>query len=83
MLRLSDDLNVLEKQLANTRIPLFFIQGGADVLLATELVTYLQSKIPDTESVVYYDVLRDHFVIWSDIPIVIEALEAIRLKPNL
>ena len=83
MLRLSDDLYPLEKQLANTRIPLFFIQGGADVLVAPESATYLQSKIPDTDTVLYYDALRDHFVIWSDIPIVLEALEAIRLKLNL
>ena len=52
-------------------------------MVAAESVTYLQSKIPDAERVVYYDVLRDHFVIWPDIPIVLEALEAIRLKPNL
>ena len=83
MLRLLNDLIALEKQLVNTRIPLFLIQGGADVLVAPELVTYLQSKIPDPESVLYYDVLRDHFVIWSDIPIVLEALEAIQLKLNL
>jgi len=52
-------------------------------LVAPESVTYLQSKIPDAESVLYYDALRDHFVIWSDIPIVLEALEAIQLKLNL
>lgn len=49
MLRLSDDLYVLEKQLAKTQVPLFFIQGGADVLVAPESVAYLQSKIPDAE----------------------------------
>ncbi len=63
MLRLSDDLYVLEKQLISIKIPLFFIQGGADFLVAPESVTYLQTKMPDTDSVLYYDVLRDHYVI--------------------
>ena len=49
-------------------------------MLAKESVTYLRSKIPHAESVVYYDTLRDYFVIWSDIPIVLEASEAIRLN---
>ena len=63
MLRLSDDLYVLQKQLISIKIPLFFIQGGADFLVAPESVTYLQTKMPDTDSVLYYDVLRDHYVI--------------------
>ena len=50
MLRLSDDLYALEKQLAETKVPLFFIQGGADVLVAPKSVAYLQSKIPDAEA---------------------------------
>ena len=49
MLRLSDDLYALEKQLAETKVPLFFIQGGADVLVAPKSVAYLQSKIPDAD----------------------------------
>lgn len=80
MLRLSDDLHALEKQLVKTKVPLFFIQGGADALVAPESVAYLQSKIPHTESVLYYDALWDHFIIWSELTIVLEALEAIRLE---
>ena len=83
MLRLSDDLYALEKQLAKTQVPLFFIQGGADVLVAPESVAYLQSKIPDAESVLYYDASWDHFIIWSELTIVLEALEAIRLQLSL
>ena len=83
MLRLSDDLYALEKQLVSIKTPLFFIQGGADFLVAPESVTYLQSKMPDADSVLYYDVLRDHFVIWSELPIVLEALDTIRLKLSL
>ena len=83
MLRLSDDLYALEKQLVSIKTPLFFIQGGADFLVVPESVTYLQSKIPDADSVLYYDVLRDHFVIWSELPIVLEALDTIRLKLSL
>lgn len=80
MLRLSDDLYVLEKQLVKTKVPMFFIQGGADALVAPESVAYLQSKIPQAESVLYYDALWDHFIIWSELTIVLEALEAIRLE---
>ena len=83
MLRLSDDLNALEKQLENIKIPIFFIQGRVDVLVAPELVTNFQSKIPDADSVLYYEAIRDHFVIWSELPIVIEALDIIHLKLNL
>ena len=39
--------------------------------------------MPDADSVLYYDVLRDHFVIWSELPIVLEVLDTIRLKLSL
>ena len=42
-----------------------------------------QSKIPDADSVLYYEAIWDHFVIWSELPIVLEALDIIRLKLNL
>ena len=51
--------------------------------MAPELVTNFQSKIPDADSVLYYEAIRDHFVIWSELPIVLEALDIIRLKLNL
>lgn len=66
MLSLPQDLNSLVKPLTQLDIPIYFLQGGNDVLVDPRSPFVLLPYLNHSE--IKYDSSWDHFVIWTSIP---------------
>lgn len=77
MWALKTDLPAMEKELAEFEKAVVIIQGSADVLVDARSAKYLESKLTaaDVETILIEDM--NHFVIWSDMDLVLKGLKII------
>lgn len=72
MWQLSDDLAMLEKKWPNLNVPVLLYQGGKDVLVEARSAAYTDALLPESQLV--FRPKKNHFVIWTDIPDVVQVI---------
>lgn len=71
---LAEDLRSLYPDLGQSSIPTAIIQGGRDFLVDSDSPNYLKSKLFQAKVKVFYKEDMDHFLIWNDQAMVLDAL---------
>ena len=77
MLVLGEELAELSPKFKAFSGPAHFIQGGNDVLVPAASASYIQTQWPWAEVFLYPD--KNHFLIWNDLELVLQALHKIKL----
>ena len=78
MWALQNDLPKLEKQLVNYTRPMAIIQGNKDMLVNKNSAQYLNDHLTNAKVELFVKDNMNHFVIWSDKDLVIQALDWIK-----
>ena len=77
MLVLGEELAKLSPKFKAFSGPAHFIQGGNDVLVPAASASYIHNQWPWAEVFLYPD--KNHFLIWTDLELVLHALHKIEL----
>lgn len=74
MMALETDLSILDQSLDQFRKPVAIIQGSEDILVDDKSADYLEKKLAQAPTKLFFREGMNHFVIWSDKDLVMEAL---------
>lgn len=75
MIQLSEDLLELERHLSTLKQKVVLIHGKKDILVNYKSATYLKERLNSSQVKLYIEEDMNHFVIWTNKKLIIEALE--------
>ncbi|AEI51475.1 alpha/beta fold hydrolase [Runella slithyformis] len=75
LLPLKNELKKMAPYWAKVRCPVVVVQGGKDVLVSPDNVTYIKRKLPHVKVTTIRKENMNHFVPWSDPELIIEGIK--------
>lgn len=81
MWQLEDDLDEMEKGLESYDRKAAILQGGSDWLVDQRSAEYLRSRLPKANVRIFAKEDMDHFIIWNDKAVILQALNWVAKDP--